>query len=341
MSGARFGEVDLDLLADYVGGALDGTAEAGAVAGRIAADPAWERAHADLTAALAAVETDLATFAVTTVPMPADVAARIDAALAGAAPAAPLDTTVAERSGATAAGPGDPAGGGGRPSLSVLPGGRVDDRAGRGGRTGQTGRSRRWSRWGGGAAAAAALVAVVGLGVNTLVTGSANNETASTTGGAAAPNPYRADGGAQGQEDAAGSGSSAGSQVVASGTDYRRDTLAKAASLQAAPQQAVAGTDGVPTPTRVRVPPRPQDVPPALVRLSTPVELERCLAAIAAAYARPPSRVQVADLSAFEGRPAVVAVLVGGDGERVAWVSGPECGTPAAGADTIYTSAVR
>ena len=49
MTGAEFGGVDIDLLADYIGGALTGTPEESAVAARIAGDPDWQAAYASLT----------------------------------------------------------------------------------------------------------------------------------------------------------------------------------------------------------------------------------------------------------------------------------------------------
>ncbi|WP_373688915.1 hypothetical protein [Verrucosispora sioxanthis] len=41
MSAGEFSEVDHDLLADYLGGALDGTPEHAEIARRVAQDPAW------------------------------------------------------------------------------------------------------------------------------------------------------------------------------------------------------------------------------------------------------------------------------------------------------------
>ncbi|WP_213451073.1 hypothetical protein [Rhizomonospora bruguierae] len=316
--GERFGEVDVDLLADYVGGALDGAAEADAVAARIAADPAWARAHEELTAALAAVESDLADLAEATEPMPADVAARIDAAL-GTAHTSSAGSSV----------------GGDRPRLTVIDGVGDDRPTAR--------RHRRWSRWAGGSAAAAALVAIAALGVNSMLTGGASDEAATS---ASAPDaaPYQAeDSGAD--SDSAGRDRSGGTdrRLVASGTDYRRGSLGAAASVRAATPLEAAGSGGNPTvrpaPASLAAAP-PPGTPQALYRLAQEPGLTDCLGAVVAAYGQPGAAVQVVDLATFEGRPAVVTVLVGGDGSRVAWVSGPDCGTPAAGADTMYTSAV-
>jgi hypothetical protein len=70
--------VDHDLLADYVGGALEGTPEQGRVADLIAASPEWCRAADELAAALHGVQHDLDVLRETAEPMPADVAARFE-----------------------------------------------------------------------------------------------------------------------------------------------------------------------------------------------------------------------------------------------------------------------
>ncbi|BCJ71775.1 hypothetical protein CS0771_13190 [Catellatospora sp. IY07-71] len=74
--------VDHDLLADYVGGALEGTPDETRIAELIAADPAWQAAADELRGALALVSADLTVLSATPEPMPADVAARFDALLA-------------------------------------------------------------------------------------------------------------------------------------------------------------------------------------------------------------------------------------------------------------------
>ncbi|BCB85941.1 hypothetical protein Psuf_032540 [Phytohabitans suffuscus] len=60
MTGQEFSEVDFDLLADYVGGALDGTPEETVVARRVAEEPAWAEAHAALVEATGSVRASLA-----------------------------------------------------------------------------------------------------------------------------------------------------------------------------------------------------------------------------------------------------------------------------------------
>ena len=80
MTGAEFGGVDIDLLADYIGGALEGTSDESAVATLIAEDPAWREAYAQLSGGVEVVRAELGGFG--PAPMPDDVAARLDAMFA-------------------------------------------------------------------------------------------------------------------------------------------------------------------------------------------------------------------------------------------------------------------
>ena len=73
--------VDHDLIADYVGGALDGTPDFARVEQLIATDPGWRQAFEQLTIALRATAADLGRLRDVPEPMPADVAERITAAL--------------------------------------------------------------------------------------------------------------------------------------------------------------------------------------------------------------------------------------------------------------------
>ncbi|MGH3738921.1 MAG: hypothetical protein ACRDT6_25480, partial [Micromonosporaceae bacterium] len=73
------GGVDLDLLADYAGGALQGTPDQERVAALVDSDPSWAHAQQQLTAANTLVAADLA--ALGPEPIPVDVAERIESAL--------------------------------------------------------------------------------------------------------------------------------------------------------------------------------------------------------------------------------------------------------------------
>jgi len=71
-------QVDHDLLADYVGGALDGTPDADRVAQLIASSPQWRTASDELTSALRAVSDDLEALRGTPEIMPPEIVARFN-----------------------------------------------------------------------------------------------------------------------------------------------------------------------------------------------------------------------------------------------------------------------
>lgn len=82
MTVGGFREVDHDLLADFLGGALDGTPEQAMVARLVAEDAAWAEAYARLAPAVSAVRADLARWGEPVDEIPPAVADRITAALA-------------------------------------------------------------------------------------------------------------------------------------------------------------------------------------------------------------------------------------------------------------------
>lgn len=91
MTGNQFSEVDLDLLADYVGGVLDGTPEHVRVTDLVTHDPVWRSAHESLTAGMTAVGSQLHALGAASEPMPADLAVRLEDAFRGATPAPGLE----------------------------------------------------------------------------------------------------------------------------------------------------------------------------------------------------------------------------------------------------------
>lgn len=182
--------VDLDLLADYVGGALDGTPEHDRVARLVADDPAWRSAAADLSAALLLVDADLAALAAVAEPMPDDVAARFDTLLASpefaAAPAPPPRVAVGER---------------------------TLDRDARGGRPARRG----WRRWAAPVAVAVGALALAGIvlplgPLAKTVQEAATGLSAEDAGAPQVPPAAQADGSVA---------------VATSGTDYRREMLSR------------------------------------------------------------------------------------------------------------------
>jgi len=144
-------QVDLDRLADFVGGALDGTPDAAAVRHLIASDAGWADAYTALVSADEAVRGHLHALGSEAPAVPDDVLERLDAALAAAAP----------------------------PRLKVVPPVR-DELAER--------RNRR-RRWTVGLAAAAAVLVCGSIGVTVLRNAPLQRDaaTSSAGGGAAAP----------------------------------------------------------------------------------------------------------------------------------------------------------
>ena len=141
MTGAEFSGVDIDLLADYIGGALEGTPDESVVAALITGDPAWRAAYESLGGRMALVGAELGRM--TAEPMPAELATRLDAMLrAGETPAAPRLSVVRDP---------DPAGDG----AAAVPAAKRD-------------RHGRRMRWATPIAIAAGTVAFVGFGLDYL-----------------------------------------------------------------------------------------------------------------------------------------------------------------------------
>ncbi|MFC0029759.1 hypothetical protein ACFFMM_09520 [Micromonospora chaiyaphumensis] len=321
MTSRKFSEVDHDLLADYLGGALDGTPEQATVARLVEQDPAWAEAHAALARAVDLVEADLAQWAAAPAPeLPPAVADRITAALAGAgpAPAGDLAFDPAEPGSTPAAVPAQP----NRGAHPASAAGRKDRN------TGPGRRSRRWARLAGPVALAAASVTAVGFGVSHLVdtgagqtTGAVDNAGSRADGGAApmAAAPFQTTGPAR-----------------HSGTDYTPDAFSglrtEIAGPSATASDKASSAEG-------------QDVhrlseAVGLERLARPEALASCLSEIGAEHRAGPLTVDLIDYARFQGRPALVVTFTDAGGARWAWVSGPECGVPGSGADTRFTTRV-
>ncbi|WP_446217568.1 hypothetical protein [Micromonospora sp. IBHARD004] len=357
MTTGKFSEVDHDLLADYVGGALDGTPEQVRVARLIEEDPAWAGAYAALAPAVQLVRADLADWAAAPVPdMPLAVADRIAAALAGAGPA-PTPTDPAELASPDAldtAGPVNvptPAGPGGD-DAAPADGGRIRS----GGHSGagpsavpaqtaghrRTGRAvrpadgpgrgtgpgrgpRRWARIAGPVVLAAASVGAVGLGLNQLVATRTDTAVTADRGeNAGAPGPLAA-------EPFRTTG-----PPRRSGTDYTPDQLS---GVSPSKVPRAAGSSA-----RETAPAAPEDqrlsVAGGLDRLSGRDALDACLREITTEHGGGAVAVDLVDYASFQGRPALVVTFVDAGGARWAWVSGPECGVPGSGADTRFRTRV-
>ncbi|MBL7261403.1 hypothetical protein [Paractinoplanes lichenicola] len=145
MTGADFSGVDVDLLADYIGGALEGTPDESAVATLIAEDPAWREAYDQLGGGVELVRAELGRLEPE--PMPDDVAARLDGMFA------PV------------------------PQLTVVPGGAAEGV--------RENKRRRRMRWATPITIAAGLIAFVGFGADYLAGRNSDNTAADSAAGSA------------------------------------------------------------------------------------------------------------------------------------------------------------
>ncbi|MDI6099094.1 hypothetical protein QLQ12_10850 [Actinoplanes sp. NEAU-A12] len=304
MTGAEFDGVDLDLLADYVGGALTGTPDEERVAALLAEDPAWQAAHEVLEPGMIAVGAALGDLEPE--PMPGDLAARLDAlfrAPADSAPVTPVPSlTLAPAADTPAALEPTPA----------VPATVVD-----------LGKARRLRRWAAPIAVAAAVVAFAGFGVSRLGTTSDT-----LTDSAAAP--------------AAGKNAAAAPMVAVApppgavartGADYTEGTLPQAAAGEAATPRMFGSSE----PSAVTGADTGGD---RLDVLGGTDALAACLQAIAEENSGGAIAVDFVDYARFEGAPALIVRFSAANGTWV-WAVGPECGTPGTGADPVKRLPVR
>jgi hypothetical protein len=170
-------------------------------------------------------------------------------------------------------------------------------------------------------AAAAAALAVFG-GVVALSHNGGTDTSSTTTAGGGLSAPLNSD-----QNFAGGSPS-----LRYSGTDYTPQNLPGVLSGNQANDSASAAGSGArpmaPGPAAAAGPTPDAD----LARLTDSTALRECLAAIVALHGGTPS---VVDYARFQGRPALIVVLVG-DSARWIVVAGPDCGI--AGADERYST---
>jgi hypothetical protein len=308
--------VDLDLLADYAGGALEGTPEQVRASALVASEPAWADALESLRVADAMVRADLARLADSPEPLPGDIATRLDRALHQARPHLPEshadlpDSTVP-----------------GNVDLAEVRAGRLKDRPGTDRSVAirdepadlRVARLRRRFRIAAAAGVAAGLLALavpagyLVLGQNGLA--DSREDMAATEG--------RSDTGApeatsdEGDRRGAGAlGAGYPVPVTASGTDYARDSLLTVQGLRAGAARTV---------------PR---APEGLSRLLALPALDDCLTAIRSAH---PGTVTIVDYARFEGAPALIVAITATSGSTRVVVAGPDCGR--SGTDERYTTA--
>ncbi len=279
-------QVDLDLLADYACGALDGTPAAEQVAALVTTDAGWIAMYQALRAAEPMVSGQLSALGATPEVLPADVALRLDEAL----------RTAGHPAGAAAAVAG--------------PGAEVVSLATR---------RRRRARV---LAAAAAVVGVLGIGTvgaiglvgqNGGTATSAQQESGATD--LAGPSAAGGDAGRTPRDNGlqvpnGKSAPAAFGGLLVSGTDYQPDTL------RSLPDRLGLSKDSL-------APELAATVPTELARLTEPGLLRQCLAAVTT---RHPGSTQVVDFARYQGNPALIILVAGAAGDRLVVVAGPACG---------------
>ncbi|WP_433530572.1 hypothetical protein ACQPYA_31340 [Micromonospora sp. CA-263727] len=368
MSTGEFSGVDHDLLADYLGGALDGTPEEAEVARLVAQDPAWAQAHALLAPAVDGVRAELAAWGSPAPEMPAALADRILAALdagfptaenaasAGAGsgdhdlagvgspavpvtgsaddPVSPADASDPVPVGAVSTVvPAQPLGGPRRSTGTTRPGQErpAPTRPGR--------RRRRWVRVAG--PVALATVAVFGLGALQLAR---PNQGADTTAGTALSDPGPAAPHAYGSDESGERAATEPDRAMASATPFRIASPPQSTGTDYTAETLAAATATQPFATKVEPEISVQSerlaVPGDLERLGDQAALSACLAEIGTEHGFRPLVFDVVDYARFEGHPALVVRFTDGTGAHWAWVSGPECGIPGSGSDTRYRTRV-
>jgi hypothetical protein len=304
--------VDWELLADHLGGALAGTPEGARVERLVSTDPGWARAATDLSTAMDAVAADLRTLPAPA--MPDDVMARLETAFAAAAAVSDVGSAGAPSSGGRSAGEAR------RPPTH--PANR---------------KRRRVARWSAGLAVAAGVAAFAAVGISGWEPDQSRPGLTTDSGG-------EADGDAAPEalddEETARGLDPLPPLVVATGSDYDATTLEITEPTRPTP---VLGGPNLPSPPQ-QAPDNnigPNDasdvVPEPLLRLWTnPEERLECLSMIAESIQPPRVTINTVDFAAYEGQPALVIWATAGDGSRWAWVSGPTCGSIAGDPDVRF-----
>lgn len=317
----RFDDVDIDLLADYIGGALDGPDET-AVARLIAEDPRWRETYDLLAPGMIEVGARLQALGARPEPMPADVVTRLAAALASSI----SDRTVTDPAVDTPAGPylvghgqpdrdGQPGPApdlGGPSHLHVVPGpgsGRPARRRGR------------RLRWAAPIAVAAGVLAFAGLGIEQL--SDPSEDTASTAGSASEAMPALSLVAAPPDD-----------RIVTSGADYTAPTLGTD------PTGTMAATEVEPRQSRTGASAAAREFSTdPLARLRPRDALLACLEDIAREHGGALIDVRSVDYARFDGTPALIVQFVSG-GVTWGWAAGPDCGAPGRGAGSLQTRRV-
>lgn len=297
---------ELDQLADYAEGLLDGTPEGAEVAARVVTDQEWADAYRQLTAVLPDVSAGLA--ALPELPMPAEVAAALDRALA-AEPSKAVAGDSDEESAGPRTAPAD---------LARVRAAKADrDRA-----------ARRW-RTAGGWVAAAAVVGAFCVGAGQLITSDSDD-----AGDSAASSAQR-------DSEPKVLSAPVGPPVSASGTSYSTGRLEQQArAVLGRERQESESTTSAPAPGGSS--PTAEEasvaVPAALRRLVDPTDFRACLTALGIT-----GEPLAVDYATLDGAPALVVLSEDpADATRLVVVAaGAECGVGGASDERARTAFVR
>jgi hypothetical protein len=303
---------ELDRLADYAAGLLDGTPAGTEVHRLVSTDPGWAAALAALTEADPRVCADLSDLAATVPILPGDIAARLDTALS--AVSGPDRTISADSEVRELAARAESR----TPGRTRLPADRSRQRW-----------RRRWAMVG---AAAAAVAAVAAFGLPVLLN---SGPAGLVTSGDRAEAPAGGEALRENQSLPPVAPEAPGLVLTASGQDYRPG------GSQAAPGAAdmTAGSTARDSAAQPGNAPGP-GIAPELSRLLDPAARQACLGAVAAGQPDRPVRI---DYARFMGIPALLiffAPAQSGTATR-AVVVGAACGLPGSGGDVRYTGPVR
>ncbi|MEV4507807.1 hypothetical protein AB0K00_02465 [Dactylosporangium sp. NPDC049525] len=291
-----FSDADFDLLADFVGGALDGTPEADEVRRLVSTDDGWAEAYGALVTAEVAVRDELTALGAERLAMPADVAHRLDAALEAAVVAPPPNAPVLDL-----------------------------DRA-------REARRHRRQRWAVGLATAAAVLICGGIGVNVVMreqTGNRDTATSSADGGNGEAAPQLAP---SAGSDGTRASARTDAALVASGQDYGPGTVAQLA--KGSPPAMMAGEGSAAADQSKSAKPNP--VPEELRRLQDPAARAACLNAVVREYGGQVALVDYARFEGQPALVVIVDGTRLGAGKRLVIAVGPDCGIGAAIADELY-----
>ncbi|GIE96454.1 hypothetical protein [Paractinoplanes rishiriensis] len=326
MTGAEFGAlgggVDIDLLADYIGGALTGTPDESVVATLIADDPAWGDAYRELSAGMTAVGAELVRLAAE--PMPVDLAERLDALLTVPVPATAGDPIAAPAPipAELAAPP--------VPHLTAVRGdgahGVPEEKTTQRARPTRAG-ARRRMRWATPIAIAAGVAAFAGFGLDYLSGQSAEN----SAGSAAQLSESQQRDSAADDAGVPPAAAAADLRILESGMDYTEQTL---------PDEPIAHALSAPDSGSASKQTRAAAESQALARLRGRPALQDCLDAIQLENAGGMISALSVDLARYQGAPAIIVRFTADNGTW-AWASGPSCGMQGVGADTLKSRPVR